>query len=60
MTASQLIEALQSLPGDTFICIFDPETSDRFMIDANDTLDQWTDGFADLNLTARTDHIQAD
>lgn len=59
MTAAQLIEALKTLPPETIVVIFDPEDSTRYQIDTCDTLDHWCDNHADLNLLARTNHIQA-
>lgn len=52
MTAAELIEKLQALPPATLIFVFDPKDASRYLLDRCDTLDYWSDGYADLNLLA--------
>ena len=54
MTAAELIEKLQALPPATLIFVFDPQDATRYLLDGWDTLDHWTDDYADLNLLATT------
>lgn len=52
VTAAKLIDALEKLPRDTLIFVYDQQIGERFEIDPKHLIDFWDEelGHADINL----------